>query len=273
MPSEKRQRQDEGRLIRLEQERSVTQKVQRKRQARTLGLIIGAIVVVAGGIAIFSADDADDDTSTEASDSPDSSAPTGENVVLPGPGASITGETPCPPSDGSAERTTEFEQAPPMCIDPAKSYTATLETTEGDIVIELDAANAPETVNNFVVLSRYHYFDGLPFHRVVPGFVNQTGSSGVPDIGSGGPGYDLPAEPPTREYAAGDVAMAQGGGTNSGSQFFFTIDPTSLQGGTYPIFGTVSEGQDVVQAINDLGAGDGPPSKSVTIDSVTITES
>ena len=86
--------------------------------------------------------------------------------------------------------------------------------------------------------------------------MNQTGSSGVPDVGNGGPGYDLPDEPPTREYAAGDVAMAQGGGTNSGSQFFFTIDPASLQGGTYPIIGKVSEGDDVVQAINALGGAD-----------------
>jgi cyclophilin family peptidyl-prolyl cis-trans isomerase len=67
--------------------------------------------------------------------------------------------------------------------------------------------------------------------------------------------------------------MAQGGGSNSGSQFFFTIDPASLQGGTYPILGKVSGGDDVVQAINALGAGDGPPTKSVTIESVTITES
>ena len=196
MPSEKRQRQDEGRLIRLEEERSATQKVQRKRQARTLGLIIGAIVVVAGGIAIFSADDADDDTSHRCERQPRHHRADGETVVLPGPGASITGETPCPPSDGSAERTTEFEQAPPMCIDPAKSYTATLETTEGDIVIELDAENAPETVNNFVVLSRYHFYDDVPFHRIVPGFVNQAGDPVGPEPGTGGPGYAIPDELP-----------------------------------------------------------------------------
>src|SRR5262245_41949350 len=127
MPSEKRQRQDEGRLMRLEAQRSVTQKVQRKRQVRTLGLIVGAIVLVAAGIALFSADDADE-ASTE--DTSSTTATTGsETVVLPGAGASITGETPCPPADGSAERTTAFEQAPPMCIDPFRAYTATLETT------------------------------------------------------------------------------------------------------------------------------------------------
>ena len=88
MPSEKRQRQDEGRLIRLEEQRSATQKVQRKRQARTLGLIIGAIVVVAGGIAIFSADDADDAERppTPSDHAPTPPTPTAENVVLPGAG-------------------------------------------------------------------------------------------------------------------------------------------------------------------------------------------
>ena len=111
MPSEKRQRQDEGRLLRLEEQRTATQKVQRKRQARTLAFIIGAVVVVAGGIALFSADSAD---KTDTADSSTTSTTLTENVVLPGAGASIKGKTPCPPADGSAERTTGFEQAPPM---------------------------------------------------------------------------------------------------------------------------------------------------------------
>jgi peptidyl-prolyl cis-trans isomerase B (cyclophilin B) len=278
MPSEKRQRQDEGRLMRLEEERSATQKVQRKRQARTLGLIIGAIVVVAGGIAIFSADDADDDTTTDATDTTDSTAPAGENVVLPGPGASITGETPCPPADGSAERTTEFEQAPPMCIDPARSYTATLKTTEGDIVIELDAENAPETVNNFVVLSRYHFYDEVPFHRIVPGFVNQAGDPVGPQPGTGGPGYAIPDElpsDPTTAYAAGTVAMANSGPETGGSQFFLVIGDANgaLSGaGSYSVFGKIIEGQDVSEAINALGGPDEMPTEPVTITSVTITE-
>jgi cyclophilin family peptidyl-prolyl cis-trans isomerase len=278
MPSEKRQRQDEGRLMRLEQQRSVAQKDQRKRQARTLGLIIGAIVVVAGGIALFSADDADDEASTsDTSETTDTT--TGDStVVLPGAGASITGETPCPPADGSAERTTEFEQAPPMCIDPAKSYTATLETTEGDIVIELDTEAAPETANNFVVLARYHFYDDVPFHRIVPGFVNQAGDPVGPQPGTGGPGYvipdELPADPATA-YAPGTVAMANSGPESGGSQFFLVIgdENGALSGaGSYSVFGKVVEGQDVSEAINALGGADELPTKAVTITSVTITE-
>jgi len=277
MPSEKRQRQDEGRLMRLEAQRAATQKVQRKRQFRTLALIIGAIVAVAAGIAIFSADDADKDTSTADSSSTtvDTSNP---NVVLPGAGASIKGKTPCPPADGSAERTTSFEQAPPMCIDAAKAYTATLETTEGDIVIELDAKNAPETVNNFVVLARYHFYDNVPFHRIVPGFVNQAGDPVGPTPGTGGPGYTIPDElpkDPATAYPAGTVAMANSGPESGGSQFFLVIgDPNSaLSGaGSYSVFGKVVDGQDVSEAINALGGDDELPTKPVAITSVAISE-
>jgi cyclophilin family peptidyl-prolyl cis-trans isomerase len=267
---EKRQRHKTGHRSRVEAARLAEEQRRRRRRLITGAVVIVAIVGVFIAVTVTSGDDEKDAGSTTTGSSTTVSTP---SVTAPPPGEAIDGATPCPAADGSAARTTAFAEAPPTCIDDTKTYTAKVTTSEGDITIDLDTENAPISVNNFVVLSRYHYFDGLPFHRVVPGFVDQTGSSGVPDIGSGGPGYDLPAEPPTRDYAAGDVAMAQGGGTNSGSQFFFTIDPASLQGGTYPIFGKVSEGQDVVQAINDLGNGDGPPTKSVTIDSVTITES
>ena len=264
--------------MRLEAERASTQKTQRKRQFRTLALIIGAVVVVAGGIAIFSADDAEDANTTDSSSTSDTTAPGSETVVLPGAGASITGETPCPPADGSAERTTSFEQAPPMCIDPAKTYTATLATTEGDIVIELDAANAPQTVNNFVVLSRYHFYDEVPFHRIVPGFVNQAGDPVGPTPGTGGPGYaipdELPADPATA-YPPGTVAMANSGPESGGSQFFLVIgdENGALSGaGSYSVFGKIVEGQDVSEAINALGGEGDVPTKPVAITSVTITE-
>ena len=143
-----------------------------------------------------------------------------------------------------------------MCIDPAKTYTATLATTEGDIVIELDAANAPETVNNFVVLSRYHFYDNVPFHRIVPGFVNQAGDPVGPTPGTGGPGYtipdELPADPATA-YPPGTVAMANSGPESGGSQFFLVIGDQNgalSSAGSYSVFGKVIEGQDVSEAIN-----------------------
>lgn len=263
--------------MRLEQQRVQSQKAQRGRQARTLGLIIGAVVLAALAIAVFSADDAQD-ASTADSSSTTSPAVANPNVILPGEGASIEGETPCPPADGSAERTTSFEQAPPMCIDPAKAYTATLETTAGDIVLELDAAGAPETVNNFVVLARYRFYDNVPFHRIVPGFVNQAGDPVGPQPGTGGPGYTIPDElpgDPATAYPPGAVAMANSGPESGGSQFFLVIgDPNgALSGsGAYSVFGKVVEGQDVSEAINALGGADQLPTEPVAITSVTITE-
>lgn len=288
MPSEKRQRQDEGRLLRLEEQRVTTNKAQRKRQFRTLGIIIGAVVVVAGLFAIFSADDADVDTAGDgttttaatAGDAVTSDTRPGVEVVLPGAGASITGETPCPPEDGSAERATSFEQPPPTCIDPAKTYTATVVTNKGDIVIELDSSNAPIAVNNFVVLSRYHYYDNVPFHRIVPGFVNQAGDPVGPEPGTGGPGYTIEDEPPadpTTAYGPGTVAMAKTTEPDSaGSQFFFVINDAggALSGnGTYTVFGKIIEGEDVSQAINALGNATEEPTEIVAIESITITES
>ena len=266
--NDKRQRHKAGHRSRVEAARLAEAQRRRRRRLILGGIAVVAIVGVFVAVTVTSGDDGEKADSTTTSTT--TSTPT---VTAPPPGEAVDGETPCPPADGSATRTTAFTEPPPTCIDEAKTYTAEVATSEGDITIDLDAANAPIAVNNFVVLARYHYFDGVPFHRIVPGFVNQTGSSGVPDVPNGGPGYDLPDEPPTREYAAGDVAMAQGGGTNSGSQFFFTIDPATLQGGTYPIIGKVSAGDDVVQAINALGGADEAPTKSVTIDSVTITES
>src|SRR5688572_5413942 len=123
MPSEKRLRQDEGRLLRLEEQRVASQRGQRKRTLRNLGVLLGGVLVIAGGIAILSGDDATDTETTDTSSDGGSSTtiPQAVQIVLPGEGASVTGDTPCPAADGSAERTTSFEKAPPMCIDPAKA--------------------------------------------------------------------------------------------------------------------------------------------------------
>ena len=82
---------------------------------------------------------------------------------------------PCPNADGSSQRTTQFDAEPPMCIDVNNRYTATIDTSEGTMVVALDALKAPRTVNSFVFLARYHYYDGLTFHRIIPGFVLQGG--------------------------------------------------------------------------------------------------
>src|SRR4051812_22637032 len=167
-----------------------------------------AAVIV--GLALLTGVSNKDKSKAKSSSTTSTTAANATNTTAPAPvaaGAKITGDTPCPPADGSAERTTAFEKPPPMCIDAAKTYVATMETDVGTIKIALDPKKAPNTVNNFVVLSRYHYFDGLTFHRVIPGFVDQGGDP--QGNGQGGPGYKFADELPKQgEYKIGSLAMA-----------------------------------------------------------------
>jgi len=161
-----------------------------------------------------------------------------------------------------------------MCIDPAKTYTATVETTLGNLVVHLDAAGAPNTVNNFVTLARYHYYDGIIFHRIIKGFMCQGGDP--TGTGRGGPGYSFADElPAPGRYEIGSVAMANSGPDTNGSQFFIVSGPSGAGlPPQYSLFGKVVSGLDVVEAMQgvDTDRGDRPKS-DVVIQSVTIEES
>jgi len=180
--------------------------------------------------------------------------------------------TECPPADGSAPRTMRFSEPPPMCIDPAKRYSAEMVTSKGTIVIALDAAGAPATVNNFVVLARYHYYDGVIFHRIIPGFVVQGGDP--TGTGGGGPGYRFADElPAPGRYELGSLAMANAGPDTNGSQFFIVCGASGTQlPPLYSLFGKVVSGMDVVAQLEAAGTGSGTPHEQVAIESVTITE-
>ena len=182
--------------------------------------------------------------------------------------------TPCPPTDGSAERQTEFSAPPEMCIDPTKTYTAVLETSMGSMTIALDAAAAPRTVNNFVVLARYRYYEGIIFHRIINGFMCQGGDP--TGTGRGGPGYRFADElPAPGAYQIGSVAMANAGPDTNGSQFFLVSGPSGVGlPPSYSLFGQITEGLDVLDAMQNVptAAGDRPLT-DVVIQSVTITES
>ncbi len=158
-----------------------------------------------------------------------------------------------------------------MCINPSASYSATVTTDVGTFTIALNASIEPKTVNNFVYLARYHYFDGIIFHRVIPGFVVQGGDP--TGTGTGGPGYEFADElPPGQSYKIGTVAMANAGPNTNGSQFFIVVGPagTSLPY-QYSIFGTVSSGMNVVQKIAADGSASGTPTVVHKMISVTIT--
>ena len=178
-----------------------------------------------------------------------------------------------PNPDGSSEKRQKFDAAPPMIIDPAKTYSATMVTSKGTMEMVLDAAAAPATVNSFVFLARWHYYDGIVFHRVIPGFVLQGGDP--TGTGAGGPGYRFDDElPKPGRYELGSLAMANAGPNTNGSQFFVISGPDGMRlPPLYALFGKVVKGLDVVQAINDIGTASGRPNEQVVIESVTIHES
>jgi peptidylprolyl isomerase len=180
----------------------------------------------------------------------------------------------CPAVDGSSPKTQRFSTQPPMCIDPAKTYTAEMKTSMGTMIIALDPIGAPITVNNFVFLARYHYFDGIIFHRIIQGFVCQGGD---PDgNGRGGPGYKFQDELPKRgRYEIGSVAMANAGPNTNGSQFFLISGPSGAGlPPQYSLFGKIIKGLDILDAMEKVATAAGDrPLVDVVIDQVTITES
>ncbi|MGH9020823.1 MAG: peptidylprolyl isomerase [Acidimicrobiales bacterium] len=177
-----------------------------------------------------------------------------------------------PNPDGSSERRERFAAAPEMIIDPSHRYDATMTTSKGVLQIALDPLAAPVTVNSFVFLARWHYYDGVVFHRVIPGFVLQGGDP--TGTGSGGPGYRFDDElPKPGRYELGSLAMANAGPHTNGSQFFVISGPDGVRlPPLYSLFGKVVSGLDVVASINAIGTPSGRPSEVVTIESVTITE-
>lgn len=319
MGTPKRERQKAGRnQARIEQAR-IAQAEARKRQIRNLVIIVAVFVVIVGGI-MFSkrnegstvdagSSNTTSPTLTPPGSTPEGTGPTTSSVAgavpaeapAPGPGAEIKGDTPCPAADGSSPRTTKFAKAPPMCIDSKKTYTATFETNKGNIKVALDAAKMPSTTNNFVVLSRYHYYDGTALFRTAPSIAIIQGGAPTNSASDPGPGYNIPDEggqfdfSPTAPhggkgpftYEQGELVMARSPGPNSsGSQFFLTTGPEVVNlnaNGTYLLFGKITEGNDVAHTIiglhADYPASDpraqlgGGPREAVIVNKLTITES
>ncbi len=143
----------------------------------------------------------------------------------------------------------KYSQPFPMKIDPAKKYTATIDTNKGEIVLKLHAGQAPQTVNNFVSLAQDGYYDGVTFHRVIPNFMIQGGDP--TGTGRGGPGYTFRDEfsPELLHDRPGVLSMANAGANTNGSQFFITHVPTPWLNGKHSVFGQVTKGQDVVDKI------------------------
>ncbi|MFN8556245.1 MAG: peptidylprolyl isomerase [Dehalococcoidia bacterium] len=157
----------------------------------------------------------------------------------------------------------QYSSPPQMVIDPAKRYSATMHTEKGDLEIELYAADVPMTVNNFVFLAREGFYDGVTFHRVIPGFMAQGGDP--TGTGTGGPGYRFPDERATNRHLEGTLSMANAGPNTNGSQFFICFAPQPHLDGHHTVFGRVTGGMDVVNSIRTRDPGrDRQPGDAIT---------
>jgi cyclophilin family peptidyl-prolyl cis-trans isomerase len=167
----------------------------------------------------------------------------------------------------------QFRECPPMMIDPLKQYLATIHTEKGDILVELFPDVAPLAVNSFVFLAEHGWFDGVTFHRVLPGFVAQAGDP--TGTGIGGPGYAFKNEtsPDLVFDRAGLLAMANSGPDTNGSQFFITYGPAENLNGGYTIFGEVIKGMEVAEELTPRDPSQGsdlPPGDEIL--TITIEE-
>ncbi|HJR95008.1 MAG TPA: peptidylprolyl isomerase [Gaiellaceae bacterium] len=190
-------------------------------------------------------------------------------------GGDTTEVTECAEVDAPQARDPEPSEAPTTELDASKTHTLTFDTSCGSFTVTLDPEEAPKTTASLVALAKAGYFDETIFHRVVPGFVIQSGDP--TQSGAGGPGYstvDVP--PPGSAYTQGVVAMAKSGveapGT-AGSQFFVVTGADAGLPPEYAIVGEVTEGMETVLRIDALGVGDGPPSHPVVVNTVTVGES
>lgn len=199
---------------------------------RVFPVALIALLIVAGGIWLDSRAKVQQEGEAVAQSSPEVAAPPGFEVIPP----------------LADERKLTFGGAAPV-LEEGVDYHALLETSAGDLVIDLYEDRAPETVNNFVFLALNRYYDGVPFHRVLEEFMAQTGDP--TGTGKGGPGYTFPDEihPDLDHDSRGRVSMANAGPDTNGSQFFITLVPTPWLDGRHAVFGQVVEGDEVLDEL------------------------
>jgi cyclophilin family peptidyl-prolyl cis-trans isomerase len=263
----------------------------RRRRMIGIGVVVVVVAAVFGAIALATGEKS---AKTAATTTLPTVEPTttvftgnpGPPASLPTvpPGASITGDTPCPKADGSSPRTTTFEKAPPVCIDLTKGYDAVIATTKGNMKIRLEGTISPQSVNNFIVLARYHYYDGLPITRIVNRGWAEVADPRSPD-GKSGPGYRIAGEAPKQGSIPSPLIVAtvpDATGTAGGAFLFGIADQAAGMPKEATQIGQImdsridqSEGGDlnktVQQEINKAGTQSGAPAEVITITSITVS--
>jgi cyclophilin family peptidyl-prolyl cis-trans isomerase len=272
MPTEKRARQRALRDQKLAIQERHDRRSRRTRRSITLVIVVGVIIAL---VALLSGGGTKKPTASKSTTTTSVSTTTTEPVAK-------TAIAPvCPPATaaGAAKRVISFTKVPPMCIATNSVFDATVITDVGTFVIKLTTATSPVAVNNFVFLARYHFYNGITFHRAMPNFMIQGGDP--TGTGQGGAGYHFTGNTPPSScvaksdcYATGDVALANSGAPSSdGSQFFVIVPGGASQlSDLYTVIGQVTSGMSVVEKIAADGdsADNGQPPK-VTHHMISVT--
>ena len=279
MGTSKRERQKKNREARREQVTRRQQQGKARKRGSQVGVVVLLVVALVGFVFVTGNNSNTDVSETDTESTQETVDTTQDTVAAQASIPFEYGTSACPPIDGSAEQRREFTDSHQLCIDPAKTYVATFDTTQGSFSVRLLSDRAPGTVNNFVSLARWKYFDGTKCHRVIEDFVVQCGDPTA--TGTGGPGYSFADElPQVGEYKIGSLAMANSGPNTNGSQFFvITGNSGASLPPSYSLFGEVVDGLDTaVKAMGalfnpDPAANGVPPAGDIVLKSVTISES
>ncbi|HLZ71610.1 MAG TPA: peptidylprolyl isomerase [Dehalococcoidia bacterium] len=230
--------------------------------------VVGGLVLLVGTVVLFNPPNS---TSTNraakqnASSSDEATAPSSLDTT-PGPSATASAT---PTGTPAPQRT--YSAAPPFSIDPAATYIATIATDQGNIVLQLDAKAAPQTVNNFVFLATNRFYDGLAFQRVIKDFVAQGGAP-QPD-GSGGPGYVVPPENSPLKHTTGALAVAEAlGQPGMGSTFYVVLKDQPDLDGKDTVFGKVTSGLEILQNLPNRDPKDPNAPAPLMMKSITVSK-
>jgi cyclophilin family peptidyl-prolyl cis-trans isomerase len=241
-------------------------------------VVLGVIAAVFGSRSSSTSSPATSTSTTVASRTSSTQLPAGgiQPATVP-MGASLTGATPCPAEDGSSPRTTLFAEAPPTCIDPDFFHIATITTTAGTMTVQLNPKLAPQTVNDFVVLARYHFYDGQPVTSITS---RQSFTIGLAFTGEGAdraPGFTFPGDAAAQGTVLTPGALATGGPAGSaGDRGQLVVATYEDAAGIDPgvtAFGFMLSGDEVLSAVDALATQSGLPAAPVTITSITVTRS
>ena len=297
MSTPKRERQRQNRLQRIAADEDAAKQYATRRRVKLIGIAAVAVAATLAVLAFLQSRD-DPDVVTTDSELPieDTAVDLSETDTVPDPETAEADDESaavCPAADGSSPRVIDFDGPQPMCIDPEAGYVAVFDTSEGEMRFELTASETPLTVNNFVTLARWGYYNGTLLFRTDPSIdIIQGGSPHTDSASDPGPGYTIPDEPAFDEdpdgrltgpyrYQPGQLVMARSAGRDAASaQFFLTTGPNTSgldSQGTYVVFGQTDDaGLAVAQSIIglhvDAGSLGGAPSRDVTVHSVTIEE-